>query len=90
MAIAAMANRSVLVALGKLGGLDSPVASFRLLGAMRRILAADLIRASRALQDAPRPTIGRVEQQRGEQFRLPPSSPNAESSRSNLETNLES
>ena len=55
--IAAMVNRSGLVASRESGGLDSAVASFAALAAMRRIVAADSRSASRALHAAPPATI---------------------------------
>jgi hypothetical protein len=56
MVIAAMVNRSGLVASRK-RWLDSAVASFAALAAMRRIVAADSSSASRALHAAPPATI---------------------------------
>ena len=50
MAIAAMVNRSGLVASREGGRLDSAVASFAALADMRRIVAADSSRAPRARQ----------------------------------------
>jgi hypothetical protein len=67
MAIAAMVNRSGLIASSKRGALDSAVAAFPSLAAMRGILAADLIRASRALQTVP-PTVFALCNNPGEQF----------------------
>ena len=48
MAIATMVNRSGFVASRKRGRLDSSVASFASLAAMRRIVAADSSSVSRA------------------------------------------
>jgi hypothetical protein len=71
MAIAAMVNRSGLVASGKHGELDSAVASLTSLAAMRCILAADSIHVSRAIQTAPPPTIiFALSSNPGEQFWL--------------------
>jgi len=90
MAIAAMVNRSGLVASGKRGGLDSTVEAFKSLAAMRCILAADSMRAPRGLQTVPPPTmICALNSNLGEQFWLRKSDAafaNARSSVGEIET----
>src|ERR1700693_2162095 len=85
MVIAAMVNRSGLVVSRKCGGLDSAVASFAALAAMRRIVAADSLRnilARSPLFSLKRPRspvrriAGRREQAAARRHTAPESCPN--------------